>query len=183
MTAILKSKGCFPVKNWVDDFVFFRFPLPSTEPIPSFSYSLTDIYAVATRLGWPWKPSKTRPFASEFKYLGFSWDLVSKTVQLPPLKKTRYLSKLEPWVVGKKFSKKETESILGTLVHCSLVLPDGRSRLPAISRFATSFNFVPSPFIRLSPNPSVLSDIAWWRTQLSTDFCGSSLSKPPPASP
>ena len=32
-------------------------------------------------------------------------------------KKTRYLSKLEPWVTGQKFSRKDAESILGTLVH------------------------------------------------------------------
>jgi hypothetical protein len=38
-----------------------------------------------------------------------------------------------------------------------------------------------SPFIQLTPNPSVLSDIAWWRSQLANDFCRSSLAKPPPA--
>ena len=78
---------------------------------------------------------------------------------------------------------KDTESILGTLVHCSLALPDGRSRLPAISRFAASFNQSASPFVLRTPNPSVITDISWWRTQLSTPFCGSSLAKPPPISP
>jgi hypothetical protein len=70
MTAILKSKGLSPVKNWVDDFIFFRFPISSTDKTP-FSYSLTNVYDLASQLGWLWKPSKTRPFASEFKYLGF----------------------------------------------------------------------------------------------------------------
>ena len=183
MTAILISKGLSPVKNWVDDFVFFRSPiLPSQEPLV-FPYSLDDIYNLAARLGWPWKPSKTRPFAAEFKYLGFTWNLSTKTVQIPSSKRTRYLSKLEPWILGRKFSRKEAESILGTLVHCSLALPDGRSRLPAISRFTASFNFLPSPYITLSPNRSVFADIAWWRIQLSADFCGSSLSRPPPTSP
>jgi hypothetical protein len=181
-SAILTSTGLGPSKNWVDDFVFFRFPLLYNSTSPTFSYSLSDIYGLAERLGWPWKKSKTRPFATSFKYLGFIWDLSSKTVQIPDPKKTRYLLKLEPWSTGQKFSKKDTESVLGTLVHCSLALPDGRSHLPSISRFASSFNFLTSPFIRRSPNPSVLSDIAWWRSQLSADFCGSPLSRPPPPS-
>lgn len=180
-SAILKSEGIGPSKNWVDDFTFFRFPI-SLEPNPTFSYSLSDIYAIARRLGWPWKESKTRPFAYEFKYLGFIWNLSTKTVQIPESKKLRYLSKLSPWHAGQKFSKKDVESVMGTLVHCSLAVPDGRSRLPAISRFATSFNFLSSPFIKKSPNSSVLLDIEWWRNQLSADFCGSFLTKPPPAS-
>ena len=95
-SAIISSKGLGPSKNWVDDFVFFRFPILTNPGPPTFSYSLSDIYDLAKPLGWPWKESKTRPFASEFKYLGFTWDLSAKTVQIPTSKKTRYLQKLEP---------------------------------------------------------------------------------------
>jgi hypothetical protein len=181
-SEILKSKGIGPSKNWVDDFVFFRFPILLI-PTPLFSYSLTDIYALAKHLGWPWKESKTRPFSTEFKYLGFIWNLMTKTVQIPEQKKLRYVEKLKPWQNGRKFIKKDVESLLGTLVHCSLAVPDGRSHLPSLSCFATSFNFLPSPFIWKTPNPSVLADISWWRTHLSADFCGSTLSKPPPTFP
>ena len=181
-SAILDSVGLGPAKNWVDDFVFFRFPLVPSPDLPTFSYSLSDIYSLAKCLGWPWKESKTRPFAPEFKYLGFIWNLPDKTVQIPAPKKLRYLSKLEPWREGQKFSKKDTESVLGTLVHCSLAVPEGRSRLPSISRFAASFNHFSSSFVRRSPNPSVIADISWWRSQLSADFCGSALSNPPVAS-
>ena len=182
-SAILASKGFGPSKNWVDDFVFFRFPISLDQNPPSFSYSLSDIYALAIQLGWPWKESKTRPFATEFKYLGFLWDLSTKSVCIPEAKKLRYLSKLDSWVSGNKFSRKEAESVLGTLVHCSLALPDGRSRLPALSRFVASFNYLTSSFVRRSPNPSVISDISWWRTHLSSEFCGSLLSRPPNPSP
>ena len=91
-------------------------------------------------------------------------------MQIPDLKKSCYLSKLQSWTDGHKFSRKEAESVLGTLVHCSLAVPDGRSRLPALYRFVSSFNFSLSPFTRRLPNPSVLSDIAWWRDHLSLDF-------------
>jgi hypothetical protein len=181
-SAILESEKIGPSKNWVDDFTFFRYPI-TLLPTPVFSYSLTEIYAIAKRLGWPWKDSKTRPFASQFKYLGFIWDLEAKTVQIPDQKKHRYLMKLEPWHEGQKFARKDVESVVGTLVHCSLAIPDGRSHLPSLSRFAASFNFSSSLFVRRTPNPSVLTDIEWWRNQLARDFCGSILSKPPPISP
>lgn len=182
-SAILASKDFGPSKKWVDDFVFFRFPTAITPNVPSFSYSLSDLYDLATQLGWPWKLSKTRPFAPEFKYLGFIWNLTNKTVQIPNDKKTRYLEKLRPWTEGQKFSRKDAESVLGTLVHCSLAIPDGRSRLPSISRFAASFNHLSSPYARRLPNKSVLSDIKWWQDQLSVSFSGSTLTKPPNASP
>ena len=106
-----------------------------------------------------------------------------KSVQVPEPKKLHYLSKLQPWTADQKFSKKEAESVLGTLVHCSLTIPDGHSCLPSISHFITSFNYLSLPFIWKTPNQSVLTDIAWWCKQLSSPFCSSILSKPPPPSP
>ena len=113
-SAILKSEKIGPSKNWVDDFIFFRFPT-SLHPTPVFSYSLIDIYTLVEQHGWPWKESKTKPFALHFKYLGFVWNLDAKTIQIPEQKKHRYLQKLEPWQGGKKFSKKDVESVVGTL--------------------------------------------------------------------
>ena len=46
MSAILISKGYCPVKNWVDDFMFFRFPTLPVEDPSTFSYSLTNIYDI-----------------------------------------------------------------------------------------------------------------------------------------
>jgi hypothetical protein len=182
-SAICDALGYGPNLNWVDDFLFFRLlsHTASTVTVSEFhSYTLEDLYIVATQLGWPWKESKTRPFNSSFRYLGFDWDIPSKRVSIPDEKKNRYLIKLSSWVCGNKFTRKEAESVLGTLVHCSLVLPNGRSRLPAISHFAASFNYTSSSFIRKTPNPSVLNDISWWRAELSSTTCGSILSQPPP---
>ena len=182
-SSILKYKGFGPSKNWVDKFVFFRYPTsPDTLP-PSFSYSLDDIYSLALQLGWPWKDSKTKPSSSLFKYLGFSWNLSSKTVEIPAKKRTYYLMKLSPWSPSQNFSRKDTESLLGTLVHCSLALPDGHSCLSLLSCFAASFNHFTSPFVQGSPSPTILTDIHWWCAQLLTDFCGSLISKPPALSP
>jgi hypothetical protein len=95
-SSILKYKGFGPLENWVDDFVFFRYPVSLISSSSSFSYSLADIYTLASQLGWPWKDSKTKPFSLRFKYLGFSWSLSAKTVEILPEKKARYLAKLLP---------------------------------------------------------------------------------------
>ncbi|PPQ94515.1 hypothetical protein CVT25_014169 [Psilocybe cyanescens] len=188
LMAVFRSRAIIAA-NWVDDFVFFRSSKPniSTSPPPTSMlhsyYTLETIYSITSPLGWPWKLSKTRPFAEIFKYLGFLWSLKHKTVQIPDDKKTRYLEKLLPWVKDQKFTLQEAESIFGTLVHCSLAVPEGRSRLPALSRFVSSFSRSTSPFIRRSPNISVLNDITWWRECLKQKFCGSSLAPPPPQSP
>lgn len=189
LMAIFRAHDISPAVNWVDDFLFFIFPINTDfseddnnwEPI--FPYSLNTIFTITKNLGWPWKNSKTRPFNSSFKYLGFHWDLQNKTVEIPKEKKTRYLTKLEAWIPGKKFTRCEAESILGTLVHCSLALPTSRCHLSALSRFAASFTHTSSLFIKKEPNQSVLSDICWWREQLSTPFCGTRISRPPPLSP
>ncbi|PPR01104.1 hypothetical protein CVT24_000412 [Panaeolus cyanescens] len=97
-TTILQSNKIGPVINWVDDFAFFNYPSPTfTLSCPIYTYSLDSIYSLASSLGWPWKLSKTTPFHSTFKYLGFLWNLISKTVEIPEEKKTKYLSKLTRW--------------------------------------------------------------------------------------
>lgn len=181
ISAIYIANDFGPLKKWVDDFLFFRYRISSNPP--TFSYDLDDIYALAEALGWPWKLSKTRPFATNFKYIGFLWDLVHKTIQLPDDKKLCYIEKLSSWIVGATFTCNEAETILGTLVHCSLAVPDGRSRLPAISKFTSSFPYNSSPFSRRTPNATLIEDIAWWRAELSRPFCGSRIVKPPSLSP
>ncbi|CAK5271678.1 unnamed protein product [Mycena citricolor] len=163
MAAIYRAKGIGPLKKWVDDFVFFCFPLhgsPSPNP-----YSLSDIYDVAKDLGWLWKQSKTHDFASEFIYLGFHWNITDKLVSIPDGKKSKYIARLLLWTPDASFTVKEAKSLLGTLVHCSLALPEGKSRLPAISKFAASFAHTRSPFSRRKPNATVLDDVSWgsWR--------------------
>lgn len=188
LMAMLRFHNIGPALNWVDDFLFFAFPRNSSSYspynwTPSFPYSLESIFAFTSPLGWPWKDSKTQPFAPIFKYLGFIWDLIEKTVQIPDDKKSRYLQKLNSWTPGVKFTLRESQSLLGTLVHCSLAMPDSRSRLPALSRFTASFDTTLSPFIQKTPNASVLSDITWWRERLSMNFAGSHLRRPPPPVP
>jgi hypothetical protein len=178
--AICRRRGYGPLLKWVDDFAFIREAqgTSSSTGHPQFSYELDEIVALGTYLGWPWKESKTCPFDGVFKYLGFWWSLPDRTVSIPAEKCAKYLDRLAKWSVDATFSRKEAEQAHGTLVHCSLAVPDGRSHLVAISRFASSFEGT-SRFARRHPSPTVISDIEYWREQLSQSFCGSNLQRPP----
>jgi hypothetical protein len=134
MMAIIQARNIGPAKNWVNDFVFFCSPLSSEDPTSSSSsatcvypYDLDTINSITQPLGWPWKHSKTKPFNSTFTYLGFLWDLNAKYIQIPDRKKSKYLDRLRSWIDGSKFTWKEAEYVLGTLVHCSLAVLDRRS--------------------------------------------------------
>lgn len=59
----------------------------------------------------------------------------------------------------------------------------GRSHLASLYRFASKFAISSSRFeLRTVPN-SVASDMAWWRSQLSSAWCGMPITIPPTAHP
>lgn len=160
--------------NWADDFTFWRYQRDDG----TYDISEDDIYALAARLGWPWSKKKTRPFSSRFRYLGFDWDLVRKTVEITEEKKAKYLNAITGWETGSKVAQDDVRSVLGKLVHCSLVVRDGSSRLPLLSRFAAAFPDR-APNARFKLPESIAADISWWRTRLSQPFCGMPVRKIP----
>lgn len=155
------------VLNWADDFIFWRY----RQEDGSYVLSEDDIYTLAARLGWPWSRKKTKTFSHRFDYLGFTWDLERKTVEITETKKAKYIRAMHKWTAGGSASLKDAQSVLGKLVHCALVHPQGRSRLPSLSRFVAAFQTNGSMRPWKLP-PDVISDIAWWRDALSCTFCG-----------
>lgn len=182
IVALYKSKAVDDILKWVDDFVFFRYPV---SPNPPFKYHYNEslIWSVAKELGWPWSIPKHQPFASSFTYLGFLWDLDARTVQLPSAKKLKYIARLQPLLVSKSSNLRDAQKLLGTLNHCAVLLPDGPSRLPTLFKFTSGFRHSASPFVIHRLSTSLLSDLEWWIAQFSLSFCGRSISEPPPLSP
>lgn len=134
IVAIYRHRGVDDVLKWVDDFIFFRYPISQSSSV-TFSYDETLIRHVALDLGWPWSDDKHSPFASTFTYIGFSWSLDARMVELPEKKHYKYLNKLNEWSRTCRVSLKMTESLIGTLNHVCLVLPVGRSHLPSLFAF------------------------------------------------
>lgn len=128
MVEMLLHRGAKAVIKWVDDFIFFHYPLcqPSLNSF-EFSHSADLIWDVANELGWPWAPAKFANFATKFTYIGFAWDLSMKQVKLPEKKKLKYLDCIAMWTPGSHHTAKEAERVIGTLNHVCLVVPEGRS--------------------------------------------------------
>jgi hypothetical protein len=111
------------ILKWADDFSFWRFLFPPSLESP-WSYRIDEdlIWSVADDLGWPWSPAKCKPFAFQFRYIGFDWDLEKKTVALPAEKKAKFLGKLDGWEAGSAVDRKACLSVVGSLNHCSVVV-------------------------------------------------------------
>lgn len=165
------------ILKWVDDFVFFRRPSSPAQPL-SYAYDESVIWSLAEHLGWPWSPSKHQPFASEFTYLGFLWNIKDKTVQLPESKKVKYRARLQLLLADKSSTLREAQKILGTLNHCCLILPEGPSHLPALFSFTGAFSRSASPFVRHHVPATLHTELVWWDSQLQLSFCGRSIKSP-----
>jgi hypothetical protein len=126
-------------------------------------------------------PQKHSPFASCFTYLGMTWDLDNKKVFFAQKKKNWYLRKIAHWEVGLPITRKEVESVIGTLNHCSLILVAAHTHLLSLYEFVRRFNSKSSNlFTTHKVTPKVAADIKWWWSQLSAEFCGMVL-RPRPA--
>ena len=159
--AIFRFNGVQDVLKWVDDFVFLQHRTNCAAPW-TYSYDASLIDSIAADLGWPWAPKRHFPFASHFTYLGMTWDLDDKKVFFAQKKKDRYLRKIAHWEVGSPVTRKEVDSVIGTLNHCSLILVTARTHLPSLYEFARCFNSKSSnPFTTHNVTQKVATDIKW----------------------
>ncbi|KAF5387743.1 hypothetical protein D9615_000294 [Tricholomella constricta] len=158
---IYLHKGIDAVIKWVDDFIFFRYPRKFLNGLPIYSYDESLIWSLAGDLGWPWAADKFVPFSASFTYIGFLW------------------SKLEPWSLGAFVSLHDTESIIGTLNHVCLVVPTGRSHLPALYKFRAAFATDAPRWSKHRVTPAVSTEILWWCSILQHSPCRLDIVRPP----
>lgn len=177
---LLKSMSVEEIIKWVDDFAFFRSPCGKRGGRYVYKYDERIFFEIGEDLGWTWELEKYYPFAARFRYIGFDWDAEAKTVSIPEAKKTKYLSKLAPWVEGAKVTVGETENVVGTLNHCALVVRQGRSRLVNLYRLTASFKHAKNNFVKFSVSNKVALDLEWWRQELSRPTVSLSIIEPPP---
>ncbi|QRW22286.1 Reverse transcriptase (RNA-dependent DNA polymerase) domain-containing protein [Rhizoctonia solani] len=180
MLMILEaSLGCRVVK-WVDDYVIVR-PPPG---FPGGDTSEQDIYNLALPLGWPWKSSKTKNFAYAFDFLGFYWCIPKREVSIPLKKRDKFLSKICTWLDADRVSLKLTQQLIGSLVHCTNVVVEGRAWLAGLIRFSAAFPHKHASRFVSRPKPTyAVHDALWWQNRLASASCTRNISPPPTAFP
>ena len=144
----------------------FQFPLKHISS-RFFSYSEHDVDVFSQSIGLPWKPEKTQPFSSCVTYLGFDWDLNSRTVSLSPAKRIKYLQALRDWNNKEFHSLLQVQSLYGKLLHTTYILPQGRLYLTGLEKMLPTFRFNPHRPHR-SPK-GTRSDLLWWTKALTHD--------------
>ena len=180
LVRIFLHRGIEAVIKWVDDFIFLRYPLRRlTDDIYEFSYSAKLVWDIADELGWPWAPAKFVDFATSFNYIGFWWDLDAKVVELPEEKKKKYLERISTWTYRSAHTLKEAETVIGTLNHVCLVVPEGRSRLVSLYKFRGGFKSSHASEVRHKLSASTADDISWWKTRFQDKFLGIKILRPP----
>jgi hypothetical protein len=172
-TTLYIEAGVDDLCKWADDFNFWCYPIRSS-PSGSFEYSYDEslIWNMAEELGWPWSPKKHFPFSTSFTYLGFEWDLERRTVTIGDAKCAKYLARLAPWKHGVCFTKLAIQKVIRMLNHCSVVLVEGRLHMPSLYHLASTFKPAESSFVTHAITHRALKDISWWRSQLSSQWCG-----------
>ncbi|QRV96827.1 Reverse transcriptase domain protein [Ceratobasidium sp. AG-Ba] len=182
MQAIYTWLGFGTVHKWVDDFLSIQSPPGQFSPSePNTFGDMQAIYDVADQLGWCWKRSKTRPFSTSFTYLGFAWDVTSRLVQIPDPKQHKYTERLKVWARQAKVTLKECQHLLGSLIHCCLVIPDGRPHLSGLIDFIAGFPHADKlRFLARKSTDRASSEADWWINKLSEPSLAFTISATPP---
>lgn len=138
----------------------------------NYSYAITDIDAFSLPLGIPWEPTKDIPFGPVAPFIGFEWDLASRTVSLLPKKCKKYLAAIASWEETPRHTLREVEGLYGKLLHASSVVVGGRAHLTKLESMLAIYG--DSPFLPRTPPKHTSDDLVWWKNILAT---------PPPPRP
>ena len=166
-----------------DEDMFFPLrDLSSTSPRFSndaqFTYADTDIDRVSDELGIPWEHSKTVPFSNVVPYLGFVWNLTTRTVEVPLEKKSKYRQAIEEWQKKPRHTLAEVQKLYGKLLHTTLVVPAGRAYLTNLEIMLALFNN--RPFVPHTPPRDTPQDLIWWARLLDTETLSRHIPGPAP---
>lgn len=155
---------------------------PRSEHDSLFSYSFADIDRISAPLGIPWEASKDQPFSSRVDYIGFTWDLETRTVSLSEKKVAKYLQAINEWRARATHTREDVEKLYGKLLHACAAIPMGRAFLTGFERMLKVS--ADKPFLPHRPDKTIASDLEWWGSMLRSGEVARPIYPPsPPADP
>ena len=121
--------------------------------------ALHTLQKLVVELGIPLVADKQDGPTMEIVFLGIVKDTLRQELRLPKDKLERLLATVAQWETRKACTRRELESLIGTLQHAYKVIPAGRSFMRrAISLLSTAHQ--QHHHIRL--NTDFRLDMAWW---------------------
>ena len=119
---IMQANGVRHVLHYLDDFLFIGEP-HSTE----CAQSLHTAIEVCAHLGVPVAPHKIEGPSTSLSFLGIMIDTESFQLKLPTEKLQRLKSDIAKWQGRRHCTKRELQSLLGSLNHAASVIGPGRT--------------------------------------------------------
>ena len=140
--------------HYLDDFL-------SLGPAGSSAYADSVMVArsVFSRLGLPLHPSKCEGPSPVLIFIGIELNSLTQTARLPHDKLVGILEFLYQWAPKKWFTRKELESLIGSLHHVTEVVPPGRTFLRRMIDLLGAFRS-PSPLFALTGNSVAMGLVA-----------------------
>ena len=150
---IIWSQGVRYIDHYLDDFVTFG-PANSRE----CESAVEIICRICTKLGVPLAMDKMEGPTHCLTFLGIEVDTKAGVLRLPQEKLGRIKSALRQWQRRKSCTKKELESLIGTLQHACRVVRPGKSFL----RRMIELSSIPKrPHHRVRLNNHFRADLGW----------------------
>ena len=151
----IRQRGVRFVGHYLDDFATFGPP-----DSPECQENVRTIMDTCKELGVPLAPEKQEGPTTKLTLLGIEINTEDATLALPPAKLLRLQQDVARWDTNKSCTRKELESLLGTLQFACRVIPAGRSFL---RRMIALLSQVKSAHHHIRLNRHFRSDLAWWK--------------------
>lgn len=151
----IAQEGVVNIFHYLDDFLVLG-PPGSDD---CFRY-LSILERVCARLGVPLAPEKKDGPTSVIVFLGIVIDTLAAELRLPPDKLQRLLVMVTAWENKKCCTKRDLESLIGTLQHACKVIKPGRTFL---RRAIALLSVAKQPHHRIRLNAEFRSDLLWWK--------------------
>ena len=151
---ILQANGVSYQLHYLDDFLLLGPPDQQT-----CAQALHRTIQVCQELGVPIAVHKTEGPAPVLPFLGILIDSIRMELSLPPEKGTRITAMVMQWRERKAASKRELQSLIGTLSHAATVVPPGRTFL---RRMIETMSIPKCQHHHVRLNAEFQSDIQWW---------------------
>jgi hypothetical protein len=159
---VASKKGVQYIQHYLDDFITAGAPQSD-----ECGRNLQMVLETCGELGVPIADDKTEGPATCITFLGIEMDTIAMVLRLPPYKLQRLQQEIQQWCQRKFCTKKELQSLAGSLQHACKVVRPGRPFTRRIYEQLAQREDDPDHYhIRLCK--STQADIEWWRTFLPT---------------
>jgi hypothetical protein len=173
----IRAQGVQHIFHYLDDFIVIGPPNSA-----ACAEALTIIDQTCNRLGVPMAAHKREGPTTRLTYLGIEVDTVAGQLRLPSEKLHRLQTLLREWGDRKVCTRRELESLIGTLNHACKVVRCGRSFLRRMLDLLHGVSPRPPRHHPIRLNREFRSDLMWWRT-FAASWNGVSFLPPPPHLP